>query len=126
MKRHVGLNYETNETEVMIPGASFEVMDGDQVITIPDPLPGNYSVTLVGKSTGPYELSIEGATEGKTFYAEKVSGLMEPGIERETGVSIPRTVGIITVGELPMIQALAAVLLLLGSAAVPPCRRWAR
>lgn len=126
MERHIGLNYETNETEVMIPGASFEVMDGDQVITIPDPLPGNYSVILVGTSTGPYELSIEGAAEGKTFYTENILGLIEPGIERETGVSIPRTVGMITVGELPMIHALAAGLLLLGLATVTPFRRWAR
>ena len=112
MERHVGLNYETNETESLIPGASFQEIDESHVITIPDPLPGKYSVILVGTSTGPYELSIEGATETETFYTERISGMIEPGSKRETGVSVPKTVGRIVVDELHTFHALVPVILL--------------
>ncbi len=101
MGRHAGLNYETNEIETLIPGASFDVINGDQISKINDPQPGNYSVVLIGTSSGPYELTVEGATETETFYTETIPGVIEPGGRREMGVSVPEKVGRIAVNELP-------------------------
>ena len=86
-------------------------MDGNQVVTLHDPLPGDYRVLLIGTSSGSYELLIEGATQMETFFTEKISGLMEPGSQQETGITIPRTVGRITVNELSTFGILVAVLL---------------
>jgi|GEM_PF-3644729 len=90
--RHVGLNYVTGEGEIEIPGATYE-RNAVQVITIPEPTYENYRVVLIGTSTGPYELIIEGATETETFLAESYSGEIETGATHETTVTIPTGVG---------------------------------
>ena len=90
--RHVGFNYITDEEEIEIPDATYE-RNAVQVITIPEPTYGNYRVVLVGTSTGPYELIIEGATETETFLAGNYSGEIETGATHETTVTVPTEVG---------------------------------
>lgn len=90
--RHVGLNYATGEEEIEILGATYE-RNADQVISIPEPTYENYSVVLVGTSTGPYELVIEGATETETFLTKSYSGEIETDETHETTVTVPKGVG---------------------------------
>lgn len=90
--RHVGLNYTTGGEEIEIPGATYE-RNADQVITIPEPTHENYRVVLVGTSTGPYELIIDGGTETETFRTENYLGEIENGETHEATVTVPSGVG---------------------------------
>jgi hypothetical protein len=70
--RHVGLNYETEELETHIPSATFVWTGDTQIVTVPDPMAGNYTTRLVGTSEtwSSYELSIEAISENEALYTE--------------------------------------------------------
>jgi hypothetical protein len=89
--RHVGLNYETEELEIQISGATF-VWEGDtQIVTIPDPLAGNYTTRLVGTSEtwSTYELLIEAISETEVLYTETHEDTISSGQTRECTTSLP-------------------------------------
>jgi hypothetical protein len=89
--RHVGLNYETGELEIQISGATF-VWSGDtQIVTVPDPMAGNYTTRLVGTSEtwSTYELLIEALSETEVLYTETHEDTISKEQTHECTTTIP-------------------------------------
>jgi len=58
--RHIGINYTTGEID-LVPGASYTRSEsGEQIITIINPLKGDYQVVLIGRAEGTASLTIVG------------------------------------------------------------------
>jgi hypothetical protein len=88
--RHVGWNYETGELEIQIPNATFVWVGDTQIVTIPDPIAGNYTTRLVGTSEtwSTYELSIEAISETEVLYAETHENIISKGQTYESTTTI--------------------------------------
>lgn len=75
--RHVGIDYDTGEVEIGIPGATYSGSETEpQVIRIADPTAGSYRIVLVGRETGSYALTIRGyvreSVVSETTFSDKV------------------------------------------------------
>lgn len=74
-----------------IPGSIFE-WDGDiQIVTVPDPIPGDYKTELVGTEDTPslYELSIEASSGAEILYMETYSDEITSGQTHGFSTPIP-------------------------------------
>jgi len=89
--RHVGLNYETGELEIQIPSATFVWAGDTQIVTVPDPMAGNYTTHLVGTSEtwSTYELLIEAISETEVLYTETHEDTISKEQTHECTTTIP-------------------------------------
>jgi hypothetical protein len=89
--RHIGLNYETGELEIQISGATFVWVGDTQIVTVPDPIVGNYTTRLVGTSEtwSIYELLIEAISETEVLYTETHEDTISQGQTHECTTIIP-------------------------------------
>jgi len=103
--RHIGQNYETEELENQIPGATFEWVGETQIVTVPDPIAGNYTTRLVGTSetSSTYELSIEAISETETLYAETRDNTISKGQTHECTSTVLSVGDEINTGPLPTV-----------------------
>jgi len=67
--RHIGVDPSTGQIVNNIPGAVYTGPESEpEVITIPDPIDGNYDVQLIGTATGNYSLTMELISQNTTVY----------------------------------------------------------
>lgn len=93
--RHVGMNYQTGEVEIEIPGASFEYDNGGLFIELPyGMIAGKYIVQMVGTETGEYELIITGGTGGDVLINETINGFILEGAVHEVVATSAMVVGL--------------------------------
>jgi len=77
--RHVGINYETGETEEEIPGSSY-FLESDtepQHVRIQNPIAGTYSIQLVATGTGEYTLTVAGFIGDAVVSEQTYTGTVE-------------------------------------------------
>jgi hypothetical protein len=101
--RHVGLNYETEKPESQIPSATFEWVGETQIVTIPDPIAGNYTTHLVGTSEtwSIYELAIEAISDNETLCADTYENTISKEQAQECITTIPSVGEEINIESLP-------------------------
>jgi hypothetical protein len=71
--RHTGLNYETGQLDLEIPGSAFEFEDYSQIVTIEHPIAGDYYIEIKGTADGTYTLTISGFYFDQTISEESYS-----------------------------------------------------
>ncbi|MGB6895779.1 MAG: prenyltransferase/squalene oxidase repeat-containing protein, partial [Dehalococcoidia bacterium] len=91
--RHVGMNYDTGEMEIEIPGATFNV-DGAQTIQIPGLVAGTYRVRAVGTGTGSYELTVRGGVGDTVLEDETYVETITPATRHDARVMVAMIVGL--------------------------------
>jgi hypothetical protein len=96
--RHVGINYETGEAEIEIPGATYSGPGTEpQIIEIPDPMAGTYRIELVGRERGDYTLTIEGRVGTTTVYSRSFEGSIDEGETKGLDAIVSAIAGPITI-----------------------------
>ena len=86
--RHIGLNYKSGIMDLEIPGGNFEWIGDTQHVTVPNLIAGKYSIVLVGTSTGPYGLTIEGYQDDNIVTSQNYTGSIMPGIVHTSNVTV--------------------------------------
>jgi PKD repeat protein/flagellar hook assembly protein FlgD len=87
--RHVGVDYETGELALEIPGATYSGPEAEpQTIEISDPLVGSYKVDLVGREQGEFTLTVEGVEDGAALSSQSLSGNIDVGQKRLVDLGI--------------------------------------
>lgn len=84
--RHVGKNYETGGIDLEIPNATYSV--DPQNITIPELIPGNYRIVLVGTGTGEYTLNVTGGVGNDTVSEDSYTGNITEGEVHDAIVNV--------------------------------------
>jgi hypothetical protein len=111
---HVGLNYETGEVEVEIPGTEIleTTQDGIPIaLRIHQPLPGSYLVQLKGRSKGTYTLTIEGIQGDIVTSSNSFTKEVNEGEVQSSTVVVSNIEGVMTVfSEEPSRGALMEVI----------------
>jgi hypothetical protein len=111
---HVGLNYETGEVEVEIPGTEIleTTQDGIPIaLRIHQPLPGSYLVQLKGRSKGTYTLTIEGIQGDIVTSSNSFTKEVNEGEVQSSTVIVSNIEGVMTVfSEEPSRGALMEVI----------------
>jgi hypothetical protein len=111
---HVGLNYETGEVEVEIPGTEIleTTQDGIPIaLRIHQPLPGSYLVQLKGRSKGTYTLTIEGIQGDIVTSSNSFTKEVNEGEVQSSTVVVSNIEGVMTVfSEEPRRDALMEVI----------------
>ena len=96
--RHVGINYDTGEVEIEIPGATYSGPSSEpQVIHIPDPIGGSYKIKLVGIETGDYTLTIKGFIGENEISTVSYTGSINPGQVYESTAIVSAIAGALTI-----------------------------
>ena len=94
--RHVGINYATGRLDLDIPGATFQVLNGDQVVNLPQLVAGSYRVELVGTSDGSFELTVHGIQDGQALPSHTWDGDIAVGERLGMDVTVTAMVGPLT------------------------------
>jgi len=77
--RHVGINYDTGDVEIEIPGATYSGPETEpQVINISNPIAGTYTVKLVGRESGDYTYTVRGLVDKTVVSEESYTGHITP------------------------------------------------
>ena len=84
--RHVGMNYDTGEIEIQIPNATYSV--DPQNITIPELIPGNYRIVLVGTGTGEYTLDVTGGVGDEIVSENSFTSTISEGEVHDANVNV--------------------------------------
>ena len=84
--RHVGMNYDTGEIEIEIPSATYSA--DPQNITIPELIPGNYRIVLVGTGTGEYTLDVTGGVGDDIVAADSFTSAISEGEVHDADVNV--------------------------------------
>ena len=84
--RHVGMNYDTGEIEIQIPNATYSV--DPQNITIPELIPGNYRIVLVGTGTGEYTLDVTGGVGADIVSEDSFTSTISEGEVHDANVNV--------------------------------------
>jgi len=96
--RHVGINYDTGEVEIEIPGATYSGPSSEpQVIHIPDPIGGSYKIKLVGIETGDYTLTIKGFIGENEISTVSYTGSINPGQVYESTATVSAIAGALAI-----------------------------
>jgi hypothetical protein len=96
--RHIGIDYITGNIEIEIPNATYSGLGTKpQIISISNPMGGKYSVKLVGRMRGSYNLTIEGFVGVTAIYSESYSGSINPGELHVSEVMASAIVGPLTI-----------------------------
>ena len=96
--RHVGINYDTSEVEIEIPGATYSGPGSEpQVIHIPDPVAGTYDITLIGTATGDFALTIEGLVGTDVVSTVTYTNCIHPGQVYSSTATVSAIAGAITI-----------------------------
>ena len=94
--RHVGMNYATQSLDLQIPGATFQLIGGRQVVNLPQLVAGSYRVELVGTSNGYFELTVNGIQNGQELPSHSWAGDIRTGEYLGTDVTVTAMVGPLT------------------------------
>jgi squalene-hopene/tetraprenyl-beta-curcumene cyclase len=73
--RHVGMNSETGQIDLEIPGAEYALTE-PQTITVTPPTAGSYYVEIVPTGTGDYQLDVLGVQNNQTVSAASYTGTL--------------------------------------------------
>ena len=84
--RHVGMNYDTGEIEIQIPNATYSA--DPQNITIPELIPGNYRIVLVGTGTGEYTLDVTGGVGDEIVSEDSFTSTISEGEVHDANVNV--------------------------------------
>ena len=84
--RHVGMNYDTGEIEIQIPNATYSV--DPQNITIPELIPGNYRIVLIGTGTGEYTLDVTGGVGDEIVSDDSFTSTISEGEVHDANVNV--------------------------------------
>ena len=98
--RHIGIDPATGQVVDEIPNATFST-NLEQNASIPDPLTGDYNISVYGTGTGPYNLTVEGVVNGTATSSTSFPGTALQGVVREWTATIARVVGPLTVFVTP-------------------------
>ena len=75
LNRHVGFDYVTQQDEIQIPGATYNGHNAEpQIITVPLTESLKFTLTVVGTTGGPYELTIDINTDGALIAERDFTG----------------------------------------------------
>jgi hypothetical protein len=104
--RHIGWDPVTHAIVNQIPGATYTGPSTEpQEITIPDPLPGVYNITLVGTASGPYNITVFGNSTTGKYFSQTFNGTASPGKSTLYSAVVTSMIGpfttIVTPGQLP-------------------------
>lgn len=106
--RHVGMNYETGEIEIEIPGATYTSND-DQEIHIQGLEPGNYRIVLVGTGDGEFTLDVRGGVGDTVVSEDSFTSSISDGEIHEGNVNVAMitwlTINIEELNALPIADA---------------------
>ena len=96
--RHVGVNYDTGEIDLEIPGATYTGPNSEpQTIYIPNPGAGQYRIRLVATGTGNYSLEVKGIVNGDTTTTYTCAGTVTEGETVDVPAVVSAIAGPITV-----------------------------
>lgn len=101
--RHVGTNYVTNGLDLEIPGATFQWVDGNQVVNLSHMEAGSYRVELLGTSNGSFELTVNGIQNGRALPAHTWEGDITDDERLGTHVTAAAMVGPLTLLYEPLV-----------------------
>ncbi len=105
--RHTGKIYDQNgdwmgEIEEEIPGSSYEIVNGEQIIDLPQIEAGSYRIELVGTGTGDYKLTVIGKQDGLEVYSESWEGEITDEEVYATDVVVTAMEGALTIFSSPL------------------------
>jgi hypothetical protein len=96
--RHVGLNYDTGEVEINIPGASYSGPGTEpQIIRIENPGSGTYTIGLIGTDTGSYSIAVTGYIGDEVVSTAEFTGSISQGEAYKAEATISAIAGAITI-----------------------------
>ena len=104
--RHTGKIYDeygdwAGETETDIPGSSYEIINGKQIVNFSMLEAGNYRIELVGTSNGTYNLTVIGKQDGQEVYNESWEGEITDEEVQATDVIVTAMEGALTIFSSP-------------------------
>ena len=73
--RHVGKNYDTQSIEIQIPNATYHRGRDGELVTIPNPMKGEYRIEIVGTEPGTFSLVMFRITDDAVVYWEEYTNL---------------------------------------------------
>jgi hypothetical protein len=99
--KHIGIDPNTGQVVNEIPNATFST-NPKQIASIPDPLTGDYNISIFGTGTGPYNLTVEGEVNGTVTSSISFTGTMFQGLVQVWTAVITRVTGPLTIITTPL------------------------